>query len=92
MVWTVWDVLPDQHHPQSRQISALPEEMSGGWLCFESPEGKRRLYPIPPRWEQLPDDRLHLLCHAGVPAGRPPLPAGPAPAAPAFALAPMPAG
>lgn len=65
--WTVWDVVPGDGHATSLQVSTLPRELSGGWLCFENAAvGKRRLYPIPPDWTELPEDKLHLLCHAAV--------------------------
>ena len=35
--------------------------MAGGWLCFEGLE-KRRLYPIPDRWEDSPDEDLWGMC------------------------------
>ena len=69
-LWTVWDVIPGTHNPGTRQLQALPEEMSGGWLCFESLAGKRRLYPIPAGWEELSEDRLDLLCRSAFPVGR----------------------
>ncbi|HEX8696903.1 MAG TPA: hypothetical protein VF746_31075 [Longimicrobium sp.] len=70
VLWTVWDVVPGAHAATPRQLSTLPEGMSGGWLCFESQAGKRRLYPIPSDWEELPADRLELLCRTAVPVGR----------------------
>lgn len=33
-----------------------------GWLAFECPEGKRRLSPIPPAWEDMDDEGLATLC------------------------------
>lgn len=93
-LWTVWDVVPGTHNkPDTRQLSTLPEEMSGGWLCFESQAGKRRFYPIPPAWEELPDDKLEFLCRAAVPVGRPHIPKSEPPPAPdaaqALGTAPM---
>ena len=35
--------------------------LSGGWLCFESDHGKRRLAPPPPSWEEAPDEELATL-------------------------------
>ena len=66
--WTVWDVVPGEHAGSARQLSSLPEEMSGGWLCFEnSAVGRLRLYPFPAGWADLPDDKLALLHRAAVP-------------------------
>jgi hypothetical protein len=50
-------------------MSALPDELAGGWLCFEGSAGKRRFYPVPPEWETLPDDKLELLCRSAVAVG-----------------------
>ncbi|HEX6912535.1 MAG TPA: hypothetical protein VF142_19165 [Longimicrobium sp.] len=36
--------------------------MAGGWLCFDSPGEKRRLYPIPAGWDQFPDAELMQMC------------------------------
>jgi hypothetical protein len=55
--WRAWDT-----HPQNRNIvTALYAE---GWLCFESQTGKRRLSPIPERWDELPQERLCMLLRA----------------------------
>jgi hypothetical protein len=35
--------------------------LAGGWLCFESEHGKRRLAPPPVLWEELPDAELLAL-------------------------------
>ncbi len=35
--------------------------LESGWLCFESQSEKRRLSPIPPGWEQAPDEELESL-------------------------------
>lgn len=66
MRWTVWNVVPGEHTPTSRHLSALPDDMSDGWLCFESSTGKKRLYQVPPGWEELDDTKLDLLCWAAV--------------------------
>jgi hypothetical protein len=70
VLWTVWDVVPGTHAATPRQLSTLPEGMSGGWLCFESQAGKRRLYPIPPDWEELSAEALEHLCRTAVQVGR----------------------
>jgi hypothetical protein len=36
--------------------------MASGWLCFESGEERRRLYPVPEDWESLDDRQLLALC------------------------------
>lgn len=61
--WEVWDVLPGlQVEPRERRSPLLPDEMAGGWLCFDSPGEKRRLYPIPREWDRLSDAELWHLC------------------------------
>jgi hypothetical protein len=67
--WLVWDVTPGQHTRVRSSVPALPDELAGGWLCFESSVGKRRFYPVPPAWETLADDKLEILCRAAVAVG-----------------------
>ncbi|HYJ78106.1 MAG TPA: hypothetical protein VEW03_00690 [Longimicrobiaceae bacterium] len=69
--WTVWNVVPGEHSPASRHLASLPEDMSSGWLCFESTAGKKRLYQVPPDWAELDDSKLDLLCWAAVSVDRP---------------------
>jgi len=43
-----------------------------GWLCFESETGeKRRLVWAPEKWENLPVDRLWVLCRVATHIGKP---------------------
>ncbi|HEX6036775.1 hypothetical protein [Longimicrobium sp.] len=68
-VWEIWDVLPGlQVGPREGRAPLLPDEMSAGWLCFESPGEKRRLYPIPDGWDRSPDAELWRLCQGALPA------------------------
>lgn len=53
--WTVWDVRPTSG---SRVSFGTAPGYEDGWLCFESPRGKRRSAPIPEGWEEWPDERL----------------------------------
>jgi len=55
--WRAWDTFPLNRNI----VSAAYAE---GWLCFESEGGKRRLTPIPERWEEMPAERLRLLLRA----------------------------
>ncbi len=55
--WRAWDTFP-----LNRNI--VSAEYAEGWLCFESEAGKRRLTPIPERWEDMPPERLQLLLRA----------------------------
>ena len=45
-------------------------QLSGGWLCFESEKEKRRLAPLPPAWEDAPDDELATLWARAEPVTR----------------------
>lgn len=61
--WEVWDVQPGLQLGPSRSHSALlPDEMAGGWLCFDSAGEKRRLYPIPDGWDRSGDAELLQMC------------------------------
>jgi hypothetical protein len=44
-----------------RTAQLLTPGLETGWLCFESGSEKRRLSPIPPGWEQAPDEELETL-------------------------------
>jgi hypothetical protein len=43
-------------------------ELEKGWVCFQSPHGKRRLAPPPPGWDSAPDEALVSLCATAQPA------------------------
>jgi len=54
-----------------RRLSpGLPERLACGWLIFEGAGERRRLAPIPPHWDQLPERDLGRLCERAVPATR----------------------
>lgn len=42
--------------------SLLAEGLDNGWLCFEAPQEKRRLTPIPPDWLNCGVDCLEAYC------------------------------
>ena len=64
--WSVWEMTPENMHRRSRDALGSFAE---GWLCFESALGeKRRLSPIPPGWEEVPDEELERLCLMASPA------------------------
>lgn len=45
--------------PKTRQLATRPLQLA--WLCFESSLERRSVSPVPPRWQQLPDDELEDL-------------------------------
>ena len=52
--WEVWDVRPEEAHR-----ALVPDaELEEGWLVFQSRSEKRRLCPIPPKWDTCPAERL----------------------------------
>lgn len=81
--WDVWDVTPTAlerrfQHPaippfgverrQRRQFRAnLGPLMANGWLIFAGGAERRRLGPIPPGWDALPDDDLARLLEVATP-------------------------
>lgn len=68
VAWRVWDITPESSHPATR-IEDYLQGFLDGWLVFESIEGmeKRRLYPLPARWEEAPDDELESLLRGAAP-------------------------
>ena len=61
--WRVWDVRPDDLNPRTKDEDYLAQLYYTGWMVFETKAGddKRRLYPIPRGWEELPDAELEVL-------------------------------
>jgi hypothetical protein len=51
----------DRRMTSQRRIT-LAEGYGAGWLTFESLNEKRRLTPIPGRWEDLSQPELRILC------------------------------
>ena len=54
-VWDVWDVRPEL------RSGSLGKELENGWLCFQCGQARRRLYPIPQRWQDWADEELATL-------------------------------
>ena len=55
---------PERRAGRDRRVRTpglLTPGLESGWLCFESGSEKRRLSPIPPGWEQAPDEELESL-------------------------------
>lgn len=46
---------------RTRTAMLMAPGLESGWLCFESGSEKRRLTPIPPGWDQVPDEELESL-------------------------------
>lgn len=61
--WTVWAVYPTP--TDARRRAALHPLFAAGWLTCETEGEKRRIAPIPPDWETLPDAELEALCARG---------------------------
>ena len=61
--WLAWDVTPDELNPRTQDEDFLAKLYHTGWLVFETQAGdeKRRLYPIPKDWRELPDPGLEVL-------------------------------
>jgi hypothetical protein len=56
VAWRVWDTVPTP-------VSAYDERLKAGWLTFQDTAGSRkRLAPIPRGWEEMPVERLELMC------------------------------
>jgi hypothetical protein len=65
--WRVWEVFPSQagvvsgRPESSRSLKETP--FANGWLCFEARDQKRRLAPIPPKWQFCDVKQLEELCN-----------------------------
>ena len=57
--WLVWDIRPEQMPAAIRAEDHL-QNVLNGWLAFETADGveKRRLAPIPSRWESAGEAEL----------------------------------
>ncbi len=58
--WKVWSVTPDALDKRTAAEDYM-REWQDGWLCFESPEHRRRLASFPPGWEELAEGELEAL-------------------------------
>lgn len=67
--WRVWDIRPEQMHAATRAEDHL-QSVINGWLAFEPAGGgeKRRLAPIPPRWDSATEAELESMLKRAEPA------------------------
>ena len=57
--WTVWSVTPQEMSGARSRLLGMTGERRVPWLVFMSADGeKRRLVPIPERWEAFDDFTL----------------------------------
>ena len=64
--WRVWPVLRSSIHPRTAAEDFLGD-YGEGWLCFESPDERRRLARFPQDWEKMTDaDLCKLLAKAAL--------------------------
>jgi hypothetical protein len=66
--WRVWDIRPEQMHAATRAEDHL-QSVIHGWLAFEPAGGgeKRRLSPIPGRWENASEAELERMLERAEP-------------------------
>src|SRR5918993_5864758 len=67
--WRVWDIHPEQMYAPPRAEDHL-QSVIEGWLAFEPAAGgeKRRLTPIPARWDAATDAELEAMLEQAEPA------------------------
>lgn len=84
--WDVWEVVPTAVERRmsrvARRVGAaerrkvqesrvvVPDSLQKGWLAFQSGSDRRRLAPIPPRWEAMTAPQLVDLLHHAERRGR----------------------
>jgi hypothetical protein len=67
VTWEVWDVQPEHlgsapgQDPPDKHKTPMSAELVAGWLCFQHDTDRRRFYPIPPHWQELPDSVLRVI-------------------------------
>jgi hypothetical protein len=64
---------PERRRARERRVRTpglLTPGLEGGWLCFEAEADKRRLTPVPPRWDEAPDAELEGLLQRASPVTR----------------------
>lgn len=61
-MWKAWDTRP-------APSSLIRPVFAEGWISFACGEEKRRFFPIPAGWEELPTRRLITMLEAATPIG-----------------------
>jgi hypothetical protein len=64
------DYRPERRVIRDRRRMQVGAGLERGWVCFQSPEEKRRLAPPPPDWESVETDALEELLGAAEPIAR----------------------
>ena len=61
--WRAWEVTPESISPRTKEEDYLASLYYTGWIVFENKaeDDKRRLYPVPKGWLELPDPELEVL-------------------------------
>jgi len=61
---------PERRVIRERRRRQIGPGLEHGWVCFQSPEQKRRLAPPPPDWDRAPVEALEELLGAAEPIAR----------------------
>jgi hypothetical protein len=64
------DFRPERRVIRDRRRIQVGAGLERGWVCFQSPEEKRRLAPPPSHWEAAADDALEALLGTAEPISR----------------------
>jgi hypothetical protein len=67
VIWQAWDV-PGGDYPLAQTAGLRADALREGWLCFECEHEKRRLHPVPLRWQERSEEELWLYCRVAEPA------------------------
>jgi hypothetical protein len=61
--WRAWETRPDEIDARTKNEDYLASLFYTGWITFETKAGteKRRLFPVPKGWADLPDKDLQGL-------------------------------
>ena len=59
--WQVWTVTPRIERASNALSEYVAPELRNGWLAFRSESEVRRLAPVDPRWETMPEESLRDL-------------------------------